>query len=393
MNRIKAVPHQNTVFRQITQLIPDKLIDRLVSQHDADAGIRKLPTKGLLHTLLLAQFAEARGLRDIEAMLESHDTARFHAGLPRARRSTLAEAAARRPLGVFTGVLTALIGQVTRKLRRDVGDCVRLIDSTTVQLNRLSEDWSRFSADLCGAKAHVVYDPDAGCPLYLDISAARVNDITAAKAMPIEAGATYVFDLGYYDYAWWARLEAAGCRIVSRLKKNTPLQVVETRAVPADAPHIISDRIGFLPQRLSHSRKNPYEQAVREVTVRLDNGTVLRIVSSDLDAPAVEIADLYKRRWTIELFFRWIKQMLELRHFYGTSQHAVRMQIIVAMIAYVLIRLAHAAQTAVADLTRFARLVAANVLHRRPVEALLWDRGGPQPVPVQNRDQMVLGWV
>ena len=87
-------------------------------------------------------------------------------------------------------------------------------------LNNLSADWSRFSANLCGAKAHVVYDPDADCPLYLGFTPARVNDITAAKEMPIEAGATYVFDLGYYDFGWWTKLDDAACRIVTRLRSR-----------------------------------------------------------------------------------------------------------------------------------------------------------------------------
>lgn len=393
MNRTNIVPHQNTVFHQITQLIPDPLIDRLVAQHDADASVRTLTTKGLLHTLLLAQLSDARSLRDIEAMLESHDTHRYHAGLPRARRSTLADAAASRPIGVFTGLLLALIARATRGLRRELGHCVRLIDSTTLPLNRLSQDWSRFSADLCGAKAHIVYDPDAGYPLYLDVTAARINDITAAKVMPIEPGATYVFDLGYYDYGWWAQFTDAGCRLVTRLKKNTPLHLVKTLPLPANAANIIADRIGFLPERMAYSRRNPYRVAVREVTVRTDNGKVLRIVSSDLDAPADEIAALYKRRWAIELFFRWIKQMLKLRHFYGTSENAVRMQITVALIAFVLIRLAHATQRVVPDLTRFARLVGANILHRKPLDALMRHGTAPYPVPTQCKAQVTLQWI
>ena len=98
-----------------------------------------------------------------------------------------------------------------------------LIDSTSVRLSALSGRWARFSAKACGAKAHVVYDPDADRPVYAAVTPARVTDLTAAKAMPIEAGATYVFDLGYYDYGWWAELHAAGCRIVTRFKTNTPL--------------------------------------------------------------------------------------------------------------------------------------------------------------------------
>src|SRR5208282_6944483 len=117
-----------------------------------------------------------------------------------------------------------------------------------------------------------------------------VNDITAAKQMPIEAGATYVFDLGYYDYGWWAMLDQAGCRIVTRLKSNTPFTVFEDRSV-AIGSSILSDRTGYLPKRLAASRRNPMPGLVREIRVTIETGKVLRIFTNDLIAGAQEIAD------------------------------------------------------------------------------------------------------
>lgn len=370
MNRTRTVPHQNTVFRQITNRLPWAELDRLIAQHGADKGVRRLDTRGLMLTLLFAQFSGSTSLRDIESTLENQDARRYHARLPVVRRSTLADAIAKRPPAVFTGVLSILIPGVTAKLRRGLGDCVRLIDSTTVRLNSLSAGWARFSAQLCGAKAHVVYDPDADCPLYLGFTPARVNDITAARHMPIEAGATYVFDLGYYDYGWWKAFDDVGCRIVTRLKANTPLKVIQTLSVPAETDNVVSDQIGFLPERLAKSRRNPMSAAVREIKVRIDTGKVLRIMTNDLDAPAAEIAALYKRRWTIELFFRWIKQTLKLRHFHGVSENAVRIQIAIALIAFILIKLAHGGQSAVESLTRFGRAIQALVFHRKRLDRL-----------------------
>lgn len=385
------MPHQNTVFRQLANGLPFGVLRRLIAQHQADKGVRTLGTEQMLLTLLLAQLSEARGLRDIEALLESQGARRYHSGLTAVRRSTLADAAAKRPAEVFTGVLCDLIGRLTAKLPRGLGDCVRLIDSTTVPLNSLSAKWSRFSDKLCGAKAHVVYDPDADCPLYFGFTPARVNDITAAKAMPIEAGATYVFDLGYYDYAWWAKLGAAACRIVTRLKSNTALRVIETLPLPDAAGNILSDQIGFLPARQANNRHNPMADAVREIRVRTDTGKTLRILTNDLDAPAEEIAALYKRRWAIELFFRWIKQTLKLRHFHGTSENAIRIQIAVALIAFVLIRLAHGAYRGSETMTRFGRLLRATVFDRRPIEQLGLPVSHHAP-PVQNHAQGALSW-
>ena len=214
------------------------------------------------------------------------------------------------------------------------------------------------------------------------MSAATLNDITAAQAMPIEAGATYVFDLGYYDYAWWARLHAAGCRLVTRFKANTPLSVSETRPVPTGGA-ILSDRVGHLPARQARNRRNPFQAPVREVRVRLETGRVLRVLSNDLEASAQEIADLYKRRWAIELFFRWVKQRLKIRKFLGTSENAVRIQIAVALIAYLLLRLAHAAQAAVPGPLAFARLTATNLMQRRRIDELLAPPRKPRQDPAQ----------
>src|SRR5215471_20821343 len=136
------------------------------------------------------------------------------------------------------------------------------------------------------AKVHVIYDPDGDRPVYAVVTAANVNDITPAKAMPIEPGATYVFDLGYYDYDWWAKLDRAQCRIVTRFKSNTPLTVVEALPVPPGTA-ILSDRIGHLPRRQANNRLNPFQDPAREVRVRLDSGKVLRTCATiSMPAPA-----------------------------------------------------------------------------------------------------------
>ena len=201
------------------------------------------------------------------------------------------------------------------------------------------------------------------------------------SAMPVEAGATYVFDLGYYDYGWWAALDAAGCRIVTRFKKNTPLVDGEERPLPPGST-ALSDRIGHLPARLARSRKNPFGKPVREVRVVTETGKELRILTNDLDATAEAIASLYKRRWQIELFFRWIKHTLKIRHFLGTSENAVRIQIAVALIAFLLLRLAQMAAAIVESPLAFARLVRANLMHRRPLDRLL---APPQPQTMDPR--------
>jgi hypothetical protein len=361
--------HENSVFHGLSKHIPWAAFDRLVDEHGADRRVRRLTTRSQLMGLLYGQLCGAASRREIEAGLLSHRARLYHLGAQAPSRSTLADANAKRPPEVFAGLFTHMVGQANRGLRKKLGEAVRLIDSTGLKLSGLS-GWASFSAGIFGAKLHVIYDPDADRPLYIEVTAARVNDITAAKAMPIEAGATYVFDLGYYDYGWWAKLDDAGCRIVTRFKKNTPLSLVAELPPKAGSP-VLSDRIGHLPERLAKSRKNPFSNPVRELRVNTETGKELRILTNDLDAPAEEIAELYKRRWQVELFFRWIKQTLKIRHFLGTSENAVRVQVAVALIAFLLLRLAQAAARTIKSPLAFARLVRANLMHRRPLDALL----------------------
>ena len=376
--------HQNSVFHSVLKHVPWQRFERLVATHNADARARRLTTKQQFIALLYGQLLGATSLREIVTGLESHVALLYHLGGAPVRRSTLSDANALRPAALFAELLGLLMQQAHDRLRRSLAETVYLIDATSVRLNA---GWAQFSAGVCGAKVHVIYDPDADRPIYAAVSVAKVNDITMAQQMPIEPGATYVFDLGYYDYAWWAELDAAQCRIVSRFKSNTPLALVEELPVPADS-NILSDRIGFLPARQANSRHNPMADAVREVRVKTETGKILRVLSNDLDAPAQEIADLYRRRWAIELFFRWIKQTLKITRFLGTSENAVRIQIAVALIAFLLLRLAQDTHKLVESPLAFARLIRVNLMHRRRIDRLL----EPEPDPLANPAQFALQW-
>ncbi|WP_420345314.1 IS4 family transposase [Pelagibius sp.] len=380
--------HQNSVFHDLLKRVPWGEFERLVAEHGADHRVRRLPTKSQFIALLYGQLSGSTSLREIVGGLESHARRLYHLGGRPVSRSTLSDANALRPSAVFSDLFAAMVGQAQRGLRRKVGEAVYLIDSTSIRLSGIGCEWAHFSAKACGAKAHVIYDPAADRPIYAAVTAAKVNDITVAQTMPIEAGATYVFDLAYYDYGWWARMDAAGCRIVTRFKSNTPLAgAVELDVV--EGTSILSDRIGLLPQRQANSRKNPFSSPVREVRVKTHTGKILRILSNDLKAPAREIADLYKRRWAIELFFRWVKQTLKIRHCLGASENALRIQIAVALIAFLILRMAQGDQKTIQSPLKFARLVRANLMHRRRIDRLIT----AQPDPRENPNQMALLWV
>jgi IS4 transposase len=380
----QAMRHENSVFHGLLKHVPWHRFESLVEGHGADARVRRLSTKSQLVALLYGQLSGATSLREIVTGLSSHAVRLYHVGAAPVRRSTFSDANAQRPVAVFADLLAIMMKQAHRGLRRKLAETTYLIDATSARLNERSAGWAKFSTGVCGAKVHVIYDADADRPIYAAVTAAKVNDITIAKQMPIEPGATYVFDLGYYDYAWWAELDAAGCRIVTRFKSNTPLDLIKELSV-ATGSNILSDRIGFLPVRQARSRRNPMRDAVREVRVATESGTVLRILSNDLDASAEEIADLYRQRWAIELFFRWVKQTLKITRFVGTSENAVRIQIAVALIAFLLLRLAQALQKTIPSPIVFSRLIRANLMHRRSIDNLL----KPPPI-LEDHQQMSL---
>ena len=388
----RMMAHKNTVLHGILAGFPWQAFEALVERHGSDKHVRKLPTKAQFIALVIAQLSGICGLRAAVTVVNSYAAQLYHLGGSVLKRSTLSDANALRPSAVFETLFARLAALAHRSLRQDMNDLVYSIDATSLKLNGYSAGWARFSAKVCGAKLHVIYDPDADQPIYVAFSAANVNDITAAQDMPIVAGATYVFDLGYYHFRWWLALHGQRCRFVTRLKTFTKLTVTRERLIQPGLP-VLSDRIGYLPGRQAKSRRNPFQDEVREVRVRADNGTVLRILTNDLTAPAQTIADLYKRRWAIELYFRWIKQTLAIRSFIGVSENAVRTQAFIALIVFLLKRMAHASQTAVASPLEFSRLLRAHLMSyrdiadlRRPARPTQRHTRPPQrEMPRQNR--------
>ena len=193
--------HRNSVLHGMLDYLPWQVFDDLVAAHGADKWVRTLSTKCQFVALLIGQLSGFCGLRETVAGVNSQAARLYHLGAREIARSTFADANAHRPSAVFEALFAALVAQAGRGLRRTLDGATYLIDSTSLRLNQHSADWARFSATVCGAKVHVIYDPNADQPVYSAFSTATVNDISAAHDMPIAAGATYVFDLGYYDYA------------------------------------------------------------------------------------------------------------------------------------------------------------------------------------------------
>jgi hypothetical protein len=319
---------------------------------------------------MAGQLIEAHGLRDIEAVLAAHAPALKRRRIEPACRSTLADANKARSPGAFEAVIPALLTQLSPTEVRRTKENLRLSDSTLVHPGSGARHWAHFQNGKVAAKVHVVFDPKAQVPIFYELTSGNTNNITVAKSkMLIEAGATYVFDLGYYDFVFWAELDGKGCRFVIRLKKNTPVTVVAERPVPAGTD-ILCDKIIRLPECMAASRKNPFAEPGRMIVVMTNTGKPLNLFTNDLDSSAEAVAGLYKTRWQIELFFRWIKQNLRIRRFHGRSENAVQLQIAAAIITYLLWKLSHTAARAKKTAAVFLTALRNALFHRIELETL-----------------------
>lgn len=214
-------------------------------------------------------------------------------------------------------------------------------------------------------------------PIQHSLTPPNVNDRDEGVKLAIEPGAVYVFDKGYCDYTWWHRIDTAGAVFVTRFKRNAVLSVERELAIPAhDADTILSDTIvRFANKHPGAGRRNQYTQALRRVTVARPGGEPpLIFATNDLDSPASVIAQRYKERWGIELFFKWIKQHLRIRGFFGRSERAVRTQILTALIAYLLLALYHQARRYTGSLWALLAEVRSTLFQRPGIESILYRR-------------------
>ena len=261
---------------------------------------------------------------------------------------------------------------------------VRLIDATPIPLSSLHK-WAEWNGRTRGLKTHVTDDPEDDRPVHLEITAATVNDVVAGRRQPIEPGATYVFDKAYADYAWWRRLHEAGCGFVTRPKSNVPLRVLSERPVSEDdhqTAAIESDSV----VELASQQRLRLPISLRRIVLHREDGRLLTILSNDLERSAGAIAGLYRKRWQIELLFRWIKQHLKIRTFLGRSENAIRLQILAALIAFLLLRIAARDSRSKLLALRFADLVRTRLFEHRSVAGL--DKPPPTAQPaldVQNQ--------
>ncbi len=375
--------HVNTVMHQLLKHIPRYRFDRVVDRYEGDHRVRTLNCWTQFVALIYAQLAQRVSLRDLSAAFNSHAASHFHLGASLIRRSTLADANAQRDPGLFREVLFWLIQKLQHSLPTS-DEIVRLIDSTTLDLNLTHYAWAKFRSTKAGIKIHTVYDPHAQTPTFFEMGEARTHDAQAVANLPLLSGATYVFDRAYNDYAWYAQLTKQNIRFVGRMKTNAVFDVV--------ASHTTTGRVQADESiRLTSAKGKQYPGLLRRVRYTTEEGKELVFITNDFDRSAQAIADLYKMRWQIELFFKWVKQNLKIKRFLGTSKNAVLIQITVAIIAYLLVRLVQQGFPNPLSMQQWARLICTNIFAKKPLESLA--ASPPLPEKPASTQQLGLGFV
>lgn len=334
----------NTRFGEVLKGLPRGVFNTSVEGLEADKHSKGFRCWHQLVAMIYAQVSGCQSLREVEAGFNSQEAHHYHLGMRKIKRSTLADANAKRDSEVYAKVCRALMGQAQRKTRQELGALLYLVDSTPIPLKGLGYD--QWTADnhnhrTQGLKVHVQIAAEGAAPVYLQISAPNINDIEVGRRLELECGATYVFDKGYYDYNWWYTFERQGASFVTRLKKNAGIEQVQSHPISAQLRETILEdaTITFKNKHPGGKRINDYYgTSLRRVVVnRPDHKTPLTLVTNDFKRSAEEIALLYKRRWEIELFFKWLKQNLKLKRFLGRSANAVKTQIYIAIITYLLV--------------------------------------------------------
>jgi Transposase DDE domain/Domain of unknown function (DUF4372) len=328
---------KDTVFQQILKPLTTELLQECTRRFRSDYDCEKFLTWHHLQTMIYAHLNEIKSLSTLEVAINSQKI-----GINcEIKRSTLSDANQKRPAECFLWILQQLLHLLPRKLRKNINKVVKILDSSPIQLKgRGYNEWAKeFATNHCqGLKLHVEYDLEIESPTKVAMSYANFNDSSMGTQWPILSNTVYVFDKGYYDFNWWWSIHQKQSFFVTRLKKNAAILMQENKENRSGI--ILEDGIFKFKNKNPRGGKiNLYQDNLRRISVYREGKKPLVVVTNLLDVSPEIIAELYKARWEIELFFKWIKQNLKLKKFLGKSENAVKIQIATAIIAYVLVQL------------------------------------------------------
>jgi hypothetical protein len=377
-----------TVFAQVMEHFPAYEFQKCVARYDGDFRKRSFSCLDQFLCLGFAQLTYRESLRDIEACLRSVQAKLYHMGFRgRISRSTLADANESIDWRIYADFAQVLIATARpmyadESLGFDLDSTVYALDSTTIHLCLSVFPWARFQSTNGAVKLHTLLDVRGSIPTFIEVSDGKRSDVSILDDLPIQAGSFYVMDRGYLDLARLHRFHRAGAFFVTRTKADIQMHRRSSRAVDKTTG-LRSDHTVLL--TVAASRKH-YPDPFRRVRFyALDQHRSLGFLTNNFDLPAL-IADLYKSRWKVELFFKWIKQHLRIKAFYGTSENAVTTQLWIAIATYVLVAILKKRLALDATLFQILQVLSITLFEKTPILRAFDDQDSQQnPVPFSNQ--------
>ena len=356
-----------TVFAQLLGIVPFAHFEHLVDKYQSNRSTQGFTAWSHFICMSYAQFTRREGLRDLVLCLNSHRGRLYHAGLrQKAYRSTLADANERRNYQLFEALAQRLI-DIALKAHKDTVIGVRLneplyaLDSTTIDLCLKLFPWADFRTSKAAVKAHTVIDLRGAIPVMVTITTGKVHDVKALDSLQLPAGSIVVMDRAYLDFSRLSALVARKINFVVRAKDNMRYEVIQANTVLSDTG-ILSDELIKL---VTYKSKMNYPSALRRVAFfDAKSEPELVFLSNRIDLDATTIALIYKQRWQVELFFKWLKQNLVIKHFFGNSLNAVKLQIWIAICTYLIAVISHQSLREKISLRNFLHLIEANMFEK-----------------------------
>jgi len=360
-----------TLFSQIMDYLPWDTFHRIVDRHRGDYRVRTFRCSEQLRVMAFAQMTYRESLRDIEACLTAQAQKLYHMGIKSpVNRSTLADANEARDWRIYAELAQRLIAQarklyVGEPLSVDLASTVYALDSTTIDLCLSMFPWANFRTAKAAVKLHTLLDIRGAIPSFIHISDGKLHDVNVLDMLILEAGAFYVMDRAYLDFQRLYAMHQAGSFFVTRAKSNLDARRIYSAAVDRDAG-VICDQLIALN---GHYSGLSYPEQLRRIRFKVpETGKTLVFLSNHKTLPALTICALYKSRWEVEQFFRWIKQNLRIKSFYGTSGNAVKTQIWIAVSVYVLIAIVKKRLNLELPLYTFLQILSVAAFEKMPLQ-------------------------
>jgi hypothetical protein len=384
------------IFTQLTDFLPQRVFDRLVHKYDGNKHVRHFSCWNQLLSMIFGQLTGRDSLRDLMVSIEPHKSKYYHLGFGKGTsRSNFANANEKRDCRIFEEYAFYLIDLarkssiVDQDFQLNIDGNIYAFDSTTIDLCLSVFWWATFRKTKGGIKLHTLYDIKTSIPCFIHLSPASVHDMNALDLLYYEPGGYYILDRGYIDYERLFRIHQSYAYFVIRAKDNLKFRRLYSNKVNKDNG-VLLDQTGKL---TGFYVSKDYPEKLRRIKFydeETDND--LMFLSNNLDLMAEEIAQLYKYRWKVELFFKWIKQHLKIRSFWGTSLNAVKIQVYSAIIAYCLVALVRNKLKVDRSTYEILQILSISLLDKTPLNELLTNQNYKDVKELYNK-QLKINWI